>query len=754
MLLLAAGITSCAQDKLDTSTSGKSIDEVFNQKGEAYMTVNIALPSTAQAAPLGRADASFQDGVPSEYAVDRENSYLILFSGAEDADPTAKSVYKLSALGTWNNDTEDQITVNNKFVQQITRAGMEGTDNIYAYVLLNAKGFSYTANTDGDLSKNKLALVNGTYIVDNVSSTKVNMKFSDFMKLTQTTSETKYPTTANNPFITDGEYFFMSNAALSTFTGADTYDDPQILAKVTTNNIKPSENAAIAAGAAVTVSVERAVAKVTLSKGGSAKIAANTLSNEADMNFDIVGWQIVNDSKTSYIGKQLNADASQKFTGATAANTNADQGVFQHYSKYVSGSSNVNTYRFIETVPVKSDESYYRIRWAVSPTYKTEYNANSLLKGFSDNILTNMTWVNTNTPIYPLENTTDVAHMTQQQMTAVQIKIQPKEDAASELTNNGFFTSSADPNKVLELADLNTIVKEYILNTKSLQALSELLAVSDGDYAYPGTADATKFNTWRNKWTTLLTGFITNPADATAFYKTDATALHKTNLQYSFKGQKFGQLGKYNNGSSDVYMWSAKPDAMISVATISDVDDLKNDQILTGTITLEATNAPNIGSDLAYATQSSEANTYKDVTGLLKAYVTAAITNLCNADSPTYNFYKNGVMYYNGFIQHFGKTEAPWNDAEWGSDTSLKPSATAIYPIKSGADYQGKNYLGRWGVVRNNWYDLQVNSVRKIGSPVPESPTSDQPIDNINEYFMMTVRILPWAKHATQGLDL
>lgn len=70
--------------------------------------------------------------------------------------------------------------------------------------------------------------------------------------------------------------------------------------------------------------------------------------------------------------------------------------------------------------------------------------------------------------------------------------------------------------------------------------------------------------------------------------------------------------------------------------------------------------------------------------------------------------------------------------------------------------------LGKYGVVRNNWYGLQVNSVSNPGTPWipdpsdpdPSNPTKpDTDDDEGNAYMSVTITINPWT-YWTQGVDL
>lgn len=97
--------------------------------------------------------------------------------------------------------------------------------------------------------------------------------------------------------------------------------------------------------------------------------------------------------------------------------------------------------------------------------------------------------------------------------------------------------------------------------------------------------------------------------------------------------------------------------------------------------------------------------------------------------------YKNGESYYIARIKHFGDDLTPWVA---GNDT-----------------YGGKNleWLGRYGVLRNNWYDLAINSISGPGYPdVPEVKPTDQD-DEDTKYINVSVKILDWAKRS-QGVEL
>lgn len=116
--------------------------------------------------------------------------------------------------------------------------------------------------------------------------------------------------------------------------------------------------------------------------------------------------------------------------------------------------------------------------------------------------------------------------------------------------------------------------------------------------------------------------------------------------------------------------------------------------------------------------------------------------------------YTNGYAYYPVLIKHFGDGLTPWNKDEYGDATNAPVSSTEINKIyPEGSDNRSDaNYLGRYGVVRNNWYELSVNKVLRPGSPVINSPSTN-PDDELNSYISVSINILSWAKRK-QNVDL
>ena len=136
------------------------------------------------------------------------------------------------------------------------------------------------------------------------------------------------------------------------------------------------------------------------------------------------------------------------------------------------------------------------------------------------------------------------------------------------------------------------------------------------------------------------------------------------------------------------------------------------------------------------------------------------------ADSKLYK-YVGGIAYYSARIQHFGDVETPWNARSEAYNVYQDASNPCIYPANGTQQYgtplatyvYGDNHanawLGRWGIVRNNWYVLTLKKIEGIGSPVPEDfsgEAGNTPDDNPPTSFFISaeVHILPWVKRTQQ----
>lgn len=99
------------------------------------------------------------------------------------------------------------------------------------------------------------------------------------------------------------------------------------------------------------------------------------------------------------------------------------------------------------------------------------------------------------------------------------------------------------------------------------------------------------------------------------------------------------------------------------------------------------------------------------------------------------NEFMDGYAYYTILIKHFGDELTPWNPST---------KTTVSYPDPKSE----QNWLGRYGVLRNNWYKLDVTGVAAIGASTPGElnvNNDETPDDNLKRYISCKINALSWA---------
>lgn len=175
--------------------------------------------------------------------------------------------------------------------------------------------------------------------------------------------------------------------------------------------------------------------------------------------------------------------------------------------------------------------------------------------------------------------------------------------------------------------------------------------------------------------------------------------------------------------------------------------DATTGQYKVKTLALSSTVTAEIGD-----TKTFKASFATDIATVLADAITSANKEVVVRD------YQGGVMYYEARFKHFageGATDlAPWNTkATWETPAPAGGSTAAAYP-----GYNAPFYLGRYGMVRNNWYDVDVTAFNNFGYPAdpsgqvnnPDFDDPDTPDDDIQEYISAKIHVLSWAKR-TQG---
>lgn len=101
---------------------------------------------------------------------------------------------------------------------------------------------------------------------------------------------------------------------------------------------------------------------------------------------------------------------------------------------------------------------------------------------------------------------------------------------------------------------------------------------------------------------------------------------------------------------------------------------------------------------------------------------------LKEADKVGISTYAGGESYYIARIKHFGDDLTQWKSGTYGENNL--------------------EYLGRYGVLRNNWYVLTVQSVSGPGYPSVPEVKPNTPDDEDDNYINVSVKILSWAKRS------
>lgn len=100
-------------------------------------------------------------------------------------------------------------------------------------------------------------------------------------------------------------------------------------------------------------------------------------------------------------------------------------------------------------------------------------------------------------------------------------------------------------------------------------------------------------------------------------------------------------------------------------------------------------------------------------------------------------------VYYVIRIRHFSNSEGQ-EDGDyiyWDGSVKIKPADDNLI-----ADYYPK-HLGRYGVVRNNFYDIYITRINSLGSPQPIPEITDDDTDDMPEipYIDVDIQVRPWT---------
>ena len=224
---------------------------------------------------------------------------------------------------------------------------------------------------------------------------------------------------------------------------------------------------------------------------------------------------------------------------------------------------------------------------------------------------------------------------------------------------------------------------------------------------------------------------------------------------------------KINLSASDFYTIGADRKTMYTLANVTDLVKTylmeqtafvtwwgtQSNGTLTAadlTVTFSSTNAGVVTVTDVTVDKAKCDKTHPSDDPSINTEVAGAITTL-NTQLAKVEYFKGGVSYYVIRVKHFGDNLTPWNSGEYATKP-VNGDVDAIYPNDARRD---ANYLGRYGMVRNNWYDIKLGEILKVGSStVPDVTGDGTPDDELDELFIKArINILSWAKR-TQNWNL
>lgn len=731
-LAIAGTLFAACSDKDLVVTDGGGANE---QRPDGYMTVSINLPT---APSVRAANDVYDDGKPEEYAV--SDCALLLFQGTSEATATLINAQEiLLPFDSKEDDTDangaDNITTTYQATARVNGYNGPGPDEsnkLYALVVLNYKDIMTIGNNGMPTF-----LSGGTTNVPCDEYTTLK----DLRMATTSIDLTKRASSKNK------DYFFMTNALLSEYPGGATKPVVKVkdedetetetpvlvqLAELDFNNIKdtPEEAQKYPAGDII---VERAVAKATLSYSTDV-IAENTYTNGTPassddpnavddddddngntptnsnyVSFDIasVEWTIDNMEPSSYIVRNPGY-----FTNGGLNLTEGEE--VAPYIVYASGAN--NNYRFVGNVSIAQHaaegdnghmmtKNYYRTYWCVDPQYNKTATGMLPVLTESTNDEDETTTTLKPAPVY---------------VTALESNSNSDDEATPLYCNENTFdvTHQTYQNTTRAIVKVNL---ENKLTFYTVNGGSEIY-MDETENGEEGKKAATSF---------IVNYVLNNTAVVTTFSEYLNTT--KGITEYELKPSFFNFVYERNEVTGQLELKKLT---------------LLKAELDKETVTIEGQQPISVFKDGLAAAFNGEEGSSNSIAAEVIASANKKVV---------VNAYEKGEVFYEARFQHFANDLAPWRTGnDWEGEIE-SGGTNKIYPASADGNYSPEmNYLGRYGMVRNNWYDVEVTKFLKLGLPTDPSGRitgDDTPDDNIEQYISCKIHILAWAKR-TQSWQL
>lgn len=350
--------------------------------------------------------------------------------------------------------------------------------------------------------------------------------------------------------------------------------------------------------------------------------------------------------------------------------------------------SAVSYQRFVETAPVDGGTpSVYRTYWGEDINY-----ADGVTTNFTNYTNVSPSWKAMGSSVYCAENTFDVRHMQDDCTTSVLVRLQ--------LNGGGdFYTTNVTGSDIVFQPPRNEISEEGTSASSSFSRKAEDAGTTGATEA-TGTTGRAEVPT--RSVVVTYDGSVTATIDdyLRTWLVEQSAALRSWLRDYAGDDARHLRITMTNNATTGR-----------ASATLSQ--------------TAQA-------SGTGYNKFETATDAYTETGGqTLKAYLQSLLNGL------TLLYYKDGYCYYRVLVRHFDDTQTPWASA------ATMANNTTLWAYGNGVDTYNNDYLGRYGMVRNNWYTISIRSVTHIGHPIIPPLTTDAD-DKVEQLLNTTLSISGW----------
>lgn len=712
-------LAACS-DKDIAPDSGGSVE----QEGKGYIGVRIQMPTApstrAEFDPTKPGNDNFDDGVASEYKLD--DAVLVLFQGANENNAQCIGAYELRRSQTHGSpNSQDQVTTQVTRVATVTGMTLSESDNLYALVIAN--GIANKLLTLPDLYADWMQVTTGT---DGTSTTR-GKTIKEFQETI--TEKQLYSLNGKDPGEGYASSIVMTNSPLAEKNSTNNEakggsNDPgtisgplPVLVKLN-NKVYETEAEAVEKPAGI-IHVERAVGKVTCSDFKKETDVTVTVAGvEYKLVVDEIWWDMAQDMKKTYIVRNTNRVAviNQAFNPKPNGQQTDNMWLWNYKTSKPSEATFINPnglFRMIGHTPINSEE----VNSDGTKTAKTYYRPYFCqVPGYGKAVQITVTDEDGKPVVGEDGKETKRASTTKEDKAFYKTEMDAGD--AVKWTKNGAFYPRENTFPVEFMKYANTTRIGFWVTFKFVGPDNKELNLGETkDFFTKGLDKKTIYLRDKEGQDPLTAAVIADLVKNEKIKEAVEAVMDKENAQ----------------GYDNLYLGDL---------LAFDYDEDK--QANSGEICIKKIAFKNIESDEITDKYGTLFNGQPTLVGSGYSFEDD-LERLNNLDQVF--VYEGGKTFYEVRVKHFGDDLTPWvaGDQAATIDQSYGSANNASDFSKRNA-----NYLGRYGIVRNNWYDLQIANITKLGDPQDpakwDGSWPGKPDDNKDEYIAVILRVLSWAK--------